>query len=111
MMEREESSSHGGSGGIVKAADPNLGPSGSETAAVRLTGEPSGWLGHPCTDATLVLLPLSLCQVLPHLGASTEEAEDNSAAMAADTIMTFMSTGVIRNSINFPETKLEKLNR
>ena len=46
--------------------------------------------------------------VLPHLGASTEEAEDNSAAMAADTIMEFLENGTIRNSVNFPNTILEK---
>lgn len=46
--------------------------------------------------------------VLPHLGASTEEAEDNSAAMAADTIKDFLETGSIRNSVNFPQTVLEK---
>ena len=46
--------------------------------------------------------------VLPHLGASTEEAEDNSAAMAADTIKEFLETGSIRNSVNFPQTVLDK---
>jgi D-3-phosphoglycerate dehydrogenase len=46
--------------------------------------------------------------VLPHLGASTEEAEDNSAAMAADTIKDFLETGTIRNSVNFPQTVLDK---
>lgn len=45
---------------------------------------------------------------LPHLGASTEEAEDNSAAMAADTIMDFLQDGTIRNSVNFPQALLEK---
>ena len=42
--------------------------------------------------------------VLPHLGASTAEAEENSAAMAADTIMNFLETGAIVNSVNFPTT-------
>ncbi|GLC46137.1 hypothetical protein PLESTB_001194100 [Pleodorina starrii] len=46
--------------------------------------------------------------VIPHLGASTEEAEDNSAAMAADTIKDFLETGTIRNSVNFPQTVLDK---
>lgn len=44
--------------------------------------------------------------VLPHLGASTEEAEDAAAAMAADTIVDFLETGTIRNSVNFPTTTL-----
>ena len=33
------------------------------------------------------------------LGASTEEAEENSAAMAAETMMDFLETGTIRNSV------------
>jgi len=44
--------------------------------------------------------------VLPHLGASTDEAEENSAAMAAQTMMDFLETGTIRNSVNFPTTIL-----
>jgi len=44
--------------------------------------------------------------VLPHLGASTEEAEDAAASMAADTIRDFLETGTIRNSVNFPSTSL-----
>jgi D-3-phosphoglycerate dehydrogenase len=44
--------------------------------------------------------------VLPHLGASTEEAEESAAAMAADTIRDFLETGTIRNSVNFPATSL-----
>jgi len=46
--------------------------------------------------------------VIPHLGASTEEAEDAAAAMAAETIMRFLTTGEIVNSVNFPTTLLEK---
>jgi D-3-phosphoglycerate dehydrogenase len=45
--------------------------------------------------------------VIPHLGASTEEAEDAAAAMAADTVMKFLATGEIVNSVNFPETILQ----
>lgn len=44
--------------------------------------------------------------VLPHLGASTGEAEENSAAMAADTIKSFLETGSIRHSVNFPNANL-----
>ena len=40
--------------------------------------------------------------VLPHLGASTEEAEDNCAAMAAREIRNFLENGNITNSVNFP---------
>jgi len=44
--------------------------------------------------------------ILPHLGASTGEAEDAAASMAADTIKDFLETGTIRNSVNFPSTSL-----
>jgi D-3-phosphoglycerate dehydrogenase / 2-oxoglutarate reductase len=44
---------------------------------------------------------------MPHLGASTEEAEENSSSMAADTIMSFLETGSIVNSVNFPNVKAE----
>jgi len=44
--------------------------------------------------------------ILPHLGASTEEAEDSAAAMAAETIQEYLETGTIRNSVNFPSVSL-----
>jgi len=44
--------------------------------------------------------------ILPHLGASTEEAEDAAAGMAADTIRDYLENGTIRNSVNFPTTSL-----
>jgi D-3-phosphoglycerate dehydrogenase len=44
--------------------------------------------------------------VLPHLGASTAEAEDQAAAMAAETVRDFIEHGTIRNSVNFPATNL-----
>ena len=44
--------------------------------------------------------------LLPHLGASTEEAEDAACSMAVDTIRDFLETGTIRNSVNFPATSL-----
>ncbi|MES1926907.1 phosphoglycerate dehydrogenase [Salinisphaera sp. T31B1] len=40
---------------------------------------------------------------LPHLGASTDEAEDNSAVMIADQLRDYLEVGNIRNSVNFPE--------
>ena len=40
---------------------------------------------------------------LPHLGASTEEAEEQSAAMAAVQLRDFLENGSIKNSVNFPE--------
>ncbi|MFK7913964.1 MAG: phosphoglycerate dehydrogenase [Pseudomonadales bacterium] len=43
----------------------------------------------------------------PHLGASTEEAEENCAVMAADQLRSFLETGNITNSVNFPVVSLE----
>lgn len=42
------------------------------------------------------------CVVTPHLGASTEESEDNCAVMAAQEIRNYLENGNIRNSVNFP---------
>ena len=40
--------------------------------------------------------------VIPHLGASTEESEDNCAKMAVVELMEFMENGNIKNSVNYP---------
>ena len=46
--------------------------------------------------------------LLPHLGASTKEAEINCAVMAADQVSNFLNNGVIINSVNFPSIRLER---
>ncbi|MDB4231070.1 3-phosphoglycerate dehydrogenase family protein [Gammaproteobacteria bacterium] len=46
--------------------------------------------------------------LLPHMGASTKEAEVNCAVMAANQIANFLQRGVIINSINFPNVSLER---
>jgi D-3-phosphoglycerate dehydrogenase len=46
---------------------------------------------------------------LPHLGASTNEAEENCAVMAADQLRDFLENGNIRNSVNFPEAVLARV--
>ena len=45
---------------------------------------------------------------IPHLGASTEESEDNCAVMAADELIDYIERGTIRNSVNFPNAELVK---
>ena len=42
------------------------------------------------------------CIVIPHLGASTEESEDNCAIMAVKEMRDYLENGNIRNSVNFP---------
>jgi D-3-phosphoglycerate dehydrogenase / 2-oxoglutarate reductase len=44
---------------------------------------------------------------VPHLGASTDEAEENCAIMAADQLRVFLEHGNIRNSVNFPDCALD----
>lgn len=44
----------------------------------------------------------------PHLGASTQEAEDNCAAMVADQLREFLEHGNVRNAVNFPEVVMAR---
>lgn len=46
--------------------------------------------------------------LMPHLGASTAEAEDNCAIMVADQLIDFLENGNICNSVNFPNISLER---
>ena len=46
---------------------------------------------------------------MPHIGASTEEAEENCAIMAAEQLRDFLENGNIRNSVNFPSLQLERV--
>jgi D-3-phosphoglycerate dehydrogenase len=45
---------------------------------------------------------------LPHLGASTKEAEDNCAIMVADEVRDYLESGNITNAVNFPEINLPR---
>jgi len=45
---------------------------------------------------------------LPHLGASTEEAEENCAYMVVDAVREFLEQGTIRNSVNFPSVEMAR---
>jgi D-3-phosphoglycerate dehydrogenase len=48
------------------------------------------------------------CITLPHLGASTNEAEENCAVMVADQVREYLENGNITNSVNFPEINLPR---
>jgi len=50
--------------------------------------------------------PRAVC--LPHLGASTNEAEENSAVMVVDTLRQYLEQGNVRHSVNFPDTVLPR---
>jgi D-3-phosphoglycerate dehydrogenase len=45
---------------------------------------------------------------LPHLGASTKEAEENCAIMVADQVRDYLQDGTIHNSVNFPEMSMPR---
>ena len=45
---------------------------------------------------------------IPHLGASTEESEENCAAMAADELKDYLENGTIRNSVNYPAVDMPR---
>jgi D-3-phosphoglycerate dehydrogenase len=63
----------------------------------------SGKVGCYVTDfATPKVMAMENAIVLPHLGASTEEAEDNCARMAVVELMDYIDNGNIMNSVNYP---------
>ncbi len=45
---------------------------------------------------------------LPHLGASTQEAEENCAVMVVDQLRDYLENGNVRNAVNFPETAMPR---
>ncbi|MHB8666392.1 MAG: phosphoglycerate dehydrogenase [Burkholderiales bacterium] len=57
-------------------------------------------------DATLAGVPGVIA--LPHLGASTREAEDNSAVMIADQVREFLENGNVSNAVNFPDMTMPR---
>jgi D-3-phosphoglycerate dehydrogenase len=66
-------------------------------------------LGAYVTDfptAELLACERTIC--LPHIGASTPEAEDNCAIMAVRQLMEFLESGNIKNSVNFPNCRLDQ---
>ncbi len=48
------------------------------------------------------------CLALPHLGASTDEAEDNCAIMVAEQVRDYLENGNIRNSVNLPHVQMAR---
>jgi D-3-phosphoglycerate dehydrogenase len=68
-----------------------------------------GRLGGHITDfPTPAMLGRDDCLLLPHLGASTAEAEENCSVMAANQLMDFLENGNIMNSVNFPQTRMAR---
>ena len=64
----------------------------------------SGHVKHYVTDfPTPQIVGVKGAIVIPHLGASTEESEDNCAVMAASHIKNYLENGNIKNSVNYPD--------
>ena len=79
-----------------------------DTAAV-LDALNAGALGGYITDFPRPeLLGRKDVITMPHIGASTAEAEENCAIMAANQLMDFLQDGNIVNSVNYPKTVMER---
>jgi D-3-phosphoglycerate dehydrogenase len=63
---------------------------------------------YVCDFPEPCLLNRSDVIAMPHIGASTEEAEENCAVMAADQVKDFLANGNIKNSVNFPIINLPR---
>ena len=80
----------------------------ADTEAI-LLGLENGKIGKYITDFPIPeMVGHDKVLQIPHLGASTEEAEENCAIMVADQLIDFLENGNIRNSVNFPTISLER---
>ena len=61
-----------------------------------------------CDFPSAALLGEPGVAALPHLGASTEEAEQNCAIMVVDQVREFLEHGTITNSVNFPDVEMQR---
>ena len=64
--------------------------------------------GYVCDFPSAAVHKHSKCISLPHLGASTTEAERNCAIMAVDELRAFLEEGQVHNSVNFPEAVMPR---
>jgi D-3-phosphoglycerate dehydrogenase len=62
--------------------------------------------GYVCDFPNNLLIGHEKVIVLPHLGASTKEAEENCAVMVADQVRDYLENGTVHNSVNFPEMEM-----
>jgi D-3-phosphoglycerate dehydrogenase len=63
---------------------------------------------YVCDFPTNLLKDHPRCITLPHLGASTREAEENCAVMVADQVREWLENGNVTNAVNFPEIYLPR---
>ncbi len=82
----------------------------ADTAAI-IDALDSGKLhAYICDFPTPELIAHPKAVVLPHLGASTGEAEENCAILVAENIKDYLENGNIRFSVNFPQCRLPRMN-
>jgi D-3-phosphoglycerate dehydrogenase len=90
----------------------NFAREGIVDAAALRSGLADGRIGRYVSDfpeADLIGSPRVIA--LPHLGASTAEAEENCAVMVVDQLRDFLEHGNVRHSVNFPETRMARAGR
>jgi D-3-phosphoglycerate dehydrogenase len=71
-----------------------------------LASDKLSWYVTDFPSAELLACKKAIC--IPHLGASTPEAEDNCAIMAVKQLMNFLENGGIHNSVNYPRCRLDQ---
>jgi D-3-phosphoglycerate dehydrogenase len=87
----------------------NFARAGIVDSAAIVSALDSGKLAsYVCDFPTRAIKDHAKVIALPHLGASTNEAEENCAIMVADTLREFLEHGTIRNSVNFPDASLSR---
>ena len=64
--------------------------------------------GYVCDFPSPRLQGVAGVVALPHLGASTEEAEENCAVMVAEELRDFLEEGTVRNAVNFPSVEMAR---
>jgi D-3-phosphoglycerate dehydrogenase len=79
-----------------------------EAAVVREALDEGKLAGYVCDFPSVALKGHPRVIALPHLGASTNEAEENCAVMVVQQVRDYLENGNIRNSVNFPEAILPR---
>jgi D-3-phosphoglycerate dehydrogenase len=90
----------------------NFSREGVVSAPAVLAALDSGQLGwYVCDFPSGKILSHPKVVALPHLGASTREAEDNCAVMVADELRDYLEHGNVANAVNFPNVSMERESR
>jgi D-3-phosphoglycerate dehydrogenase len=77
-----------------------------KAVAQALTARQLGW--YMCDFPNPAILGHARAVALPHLGASTREAEENCAVMVADQLRDFLEHGNVANAVNFPQVSMAR---